>query len=192
MIKIIFLILIALTISLNTFSQDDDVKPIKENKNERTLLQRIIIDLGATPYQYNTNNRGYTQSFNFALGYEFNKLDVRLNFDLNSRFYESAIGWCGFGGFEYEQTKDKFSNLSLGLGYSIFNDIKFINYTTDIDLQAKIGYSIYSNDWQAAFYDMFLRAKFNDLVYVGTGINLNSSVLTREYVGFYVKFGIEI
>ncbi len=189
-IKTAFLILIALSISLNTFSQEDAAKPIKENKNKRTLLQRIIVDLGATPYQYN-NDWGYTQSFNFALGYEFNRLDVRFNFDIHSLTYGSrADEWISDPRQRYLES----TSFTFGLGYSIFNDFKFINYNTDIDLQAKIG-----NDkdeygfLNALVFDMFIRSKFNNLAYLGIGVNYHSSELSGgSYTGFYAKFGIEI
>ncbi|MDX1348835.1 MAG: hypothetical protein R3279_01240 [Putridiphycobacter sp.] len=158
-------------------------------QNTRTPLQRIIFDVGATPFQLDISNVGTLKSLNFGLGYEVSKrLDIRFNLDLNA-FINQNI----YGPFE-PYIENEFSikkGMSLGVNYAILKDFKFIYDNSSLELLGKFGVDVNSNSEQESFlYDVSVRLKMLDLPYVGIGYN-HHIMDFHDMKGVYCTFGLE-
>ena len=176
------LILTLSLFNLTVFAQSDQ-------KADKTPLQRIILDVGATPFQLNISNVGTLKSLNFGLGYEVGKrLDLRINLDLNA-----FINQYQYGPYSpyYENEFSLKKGMSIGFNYAILNDFKFIYDDCSLEVLGKFGVDINSKSEQESFlYDVSVRLKMLDLPYVGIGYN-HHIMDFHDMKGVYCTFGLE-
>ncbi|MFD1553813.1 hypothetical protein DNU06_09505 [Putridiphycobacter roseus] len=176
------LIFTSLLFSLTVFSQSNQ-------HADKTPLQRIILDVGATPFQLNISDVGTLKSLNFGLGYEVGKrLDLRFNLDLNAFINQNQYGPYGpYAENEFSLKK----GISLGFNYSLWNDFNFIYDDCSLELLGKFGADINENATQESIlYDISLRLKMLDLPYVGIGYN-HHIMDFNDMKGIYFTFGLE-
>lgn len=176
------LIIVTLVISITAFSQEG-------NSTSRTPLQRVILDVGAVPYEYTINGAGYLRSVNLGIGYEISKrLDLRLNLDFNTFYDMNELGI---------PSPDFYRNmraLSIGASYSVLNDFKLIYSHSQLDLSGKFGIDINDHSEQESiFYDISARLKFKDIPYVGIGFNhhIFDTMFNSDFSGLYLTIGLE-
>lgn len=176
--KVLF-ILVAVAISTSVFSQTAD-------KNSRTVLQRVIVDVGATPFQFDLSDIGTLKSLNFGLGYEVSKrLDLRFNLDVNAYINQTYFGQ--FSENSYRTTRA----ISIGANYSILNDFNFIYKQSSLELIGKFGADINDSSTQESLlFDLGLRLKMLDLPYVGLGFRHHLNDF-GNMTGIYLNFGLE-
>jgi hypothetical protein len=177
-----FLILTALLLSLTAFSQTSYYVTKKP-------LQKLIIDVGVTPFQISLADEGTLKSVNFALGYEITKkIDLRFNVDLNIFIDRNPFGRYAKNEFSY------LTGLSLGVNYNLFDHFRFIYDNSAIDILAKFGIDVNDYSEQESFlYDISLRLKMKDLSYIGIGYNQHmfGSMSNSDMKGIYLTLGLE-
>jgi len=178
------LILTALLLSLTAFAQT----PSNDNDTKKPL-QKLIIDVGVTPFQFSLAEEGTLKSVNFALGYEITKkIDLRFNVDLNTFIDRNPFGRYAKNEFSY------LTGLSLGVNYNLMDNFRFIYDNSAIDILAKFGIDINDYSEQESFlYDISLRLKMKDLPYIGFGYNhhMFGSMLSSDMKGIYLTLGLE-
>lgn len=178
----IILILTAILISLTAFSQTS-------SNETKTPLQKIIVDVGVTPFQITLAEKGSLKSVNFGLGYEITKkIDLRFNIDLNAFIDRNPFGRYAENEYAY------LTGLSLGVNYNLFDNLNLIYNNSSIDVLAKFGIDV--NDYseqESLVYDVSLRLKMKDLPYIGVGYNhhMFGSMVYSDMKGIYLTLGLE-
>lgn len=179
--KALFIFAVIL-LSLTAFSQTS-------NNDIKKPLQKLIIDVGVTPFQINISDVGTLKSLNFALGYEITKkLDLRFNVDLNAFLNQNPLGWYAENEFLM------LTGLSFGVNYNLLDDFKFIYDNSSLDILGKFGIDMNDYSEQESFlYDISLRLKMKDLPYLGIGYNhhMFGSMSNSDMKGIYLTFGLE-
>jgi hypothetical protein len=179
----------AFLISLNGFAQNSEGA-------ERTVFQRIILDLGHSPYQVTLSDFGTVRSTNMAIGYEITrKVDLRLNVDLNTFYDLQTLGQ----GMENQYVNT--TALSLGVNYNLMEGI--FKGNTSLDVLGKVGIDIIESTMESLLFDVSARLKFYDMPYIGIGYRQHnievfgiytppeSSPFNHNMAGIYVTFGVE-
>lgn len=163
---------------------------------KRTVLQRIILDLGHSPYQVTLSDFGTMRSTQMAVGYEITqKFDLRLNVDLNTFYDFQRLG------SPMDNMYVNTTALSLGVNYNILDGL--FNGNTALDVLGKVGIDVIESEMQSFLFDVSTRLKFYDMPYIGIGyrqhqldvFDLNEPPINSPYnhnmLAFYVTFGIE-
>ena len=176
------LILTAILLSLTAFSQTS-------SNDTKTPLQKLIVDVGVTPFQITLAEKGSLKSVNFGLGYEITKkIDLRFNVDLNAFIDRNPFGRYAENEYSY------LTGLSLGVNYNLFDNFKFIYDNSSIDILAKFGIDVNDHSEQESFlYDISLRLKMKNLSYIGIGYNQHmfGSMFSSDMKGIYLTLGLE-
>jgi len=178
-----FIILTTVLLSLAAFSQESE-------EISKKPLQKIIFDIGVSPYQITLSDQGTLKSMNFALGYEVSKkLDLRFNLDLNYFIYTYSPQSIYFPKYYISSL----TGLSFGVNYSIIDDFNFIYDNSSIEVLAKFGIDLDENTQESIFYDISTKLKMKDLPYIGIGFNhhIFGTGFLSEMNGIYMTIGLE-
>jgi hypothetical protein len=183
--KKIILILVSTIIMCNLFAQ-------KENEiGQQKLLQKLVLDIGATPLSTSFGNNPQLTSYNFSIGYQvIKRLDVRLNLDLLNIFEENSEVNNNLNYYE------KLLGLSLGIGCNVLKgkeDSFFKN--TSLGFVGKFGAGIApeSREQESLFFDISARAHLGKTPYIGLGINhqITDIFMGEDFTSLYFTFGID-
>jgi hypothetical protein len=180
-----YLIILPILVIGNLFAQEQD--DIAQHK----LLQKIVIDIGATPLSKSFGDNPHMTSYNFSLGYQINKrLDLRLNLDILNIFSEEINEW--------NRTLNIYERLlgpSIGIGFIAFNgkDDTFLK-NKSLGFVGKFGVGIepQSRMQESLFFDISTRAYLGKIPFIAIGINRQITDVFKgsDFTSLYLAFGI--
>ncbi|MFA5647523.1 MAG: hypothetical protein WC951_04360 [Bacteroidales bacterium] len=185
--KRLFLTAIAASMMLNLSAQ-------RYNETEYPkIFQKLVLDIGATPFSVPIEGNSKISTYNFSLGYQIGKkADIRFNADILNQFenYYTSPNTSGiyFSG--------RLVNLSLGTSVNIFNgknDSFLKNISSNLVGKLGIGISPEHKEQESIFYDVSFRTYFGNIPYIGLGINhqMYGSSYKPNSANIYISFGLD-
>ena len=173
------------TLMLSLNAQEENLSPTQK------VFQKLVLDIGASPYSYALEDNIHIFSYSIGLGYLFSeKSDVRMNID---KFDIHCDGdhWK----FD-ENTYSPFLGLSLSASKKYFvgkDNTLFDNTSLAFVGKTGMAFSQKNSKQKLLFFDLSTRIYFGNVPYLGIGYNLKfySDLYTEDLSNIYLSFGID-